>query len=121
MILVPVDCVLLRAHHLRWPPPAALNDLGAAADTQAPAPSQYRGTPRWPSPPPRPTWPPPSTSGRSAAQSWDFAAAIGPDDAPVTIDCHVQVADLTTLVPVPGSVTLTGAATEVLDTFRERP
>jgi hypothetical protein len=120
VILVPVICALFGLIIFGGRRQATLNDLGAAAQTGARTISAARD--------PQAA----VTSAQSDAAAtlelgsircttWDFAAAIGPDDVTVTIACQVQVADLTTLLPVPGNMTLTATATEVLDTFRERP
>jgi len=120
VILVPVICALFGLIIFGGRRQAALNDVGAAAQTGARTISVARD----------PEAAVVTAQADAAATldlgsvrcaSWHFVAAIGPDDVTVTIDCHVQVADLTTLLPVPGNVTLTGTATEVLDTFRERP
>ena len=118
VVLVPVVFALFGLLIFGGRRQAALNDLGAAAQTGARTISVARDP----------------QAAVTAAQadaastldlgsvhcaSWDFDAAIGPDEVTVTIACQVQVADLTTVLPVPGSVTLTGTATEVLDTFRE--
>ena len=56
--------------------------------------------------------------GQSACQSMDFAPVITDAQVTVTISCSVKASDLI-LLPVPGSQTITGTATEVRDQFRE--
>jgi hypothetical protein len=49
----------------------------------------------------------------------DFAAVVAADRVDVTVTCRVQVADLTVVLPLPGTVPLQAQASEVLDRFRE--
>ncbi len=99
---------------------AAINDLGAAAQTGARTISIARD--------------PQAAVGAAQAAadatlevgsvrcaSSTFAAEVGVEEVTVTVACQVALADLTTVLPLPGTVTLTASATEVIDTWRERP
>lgn len=59
-------------------------------------------------------------TGSVRCRTLQFDAAIGADQVTVTVGCQVDATDLTSVLPVPGSVTLTGHATEVFDRWRER-
>jgi hypothetical protein len=57
--------------------------------------------------------------GQAACEWMGFAPDISETEVTVTISCTVDVSDLI-LLPVPGSQTITGTATEVRDRFREQ-
>jgi Flp pilus assembly protein TadG len=56
--------------------------------------------------------------GQAACTSMDFVPVITDTQVTVTISCSADASDLI-LLPVPGSQTITGTATEVRDQFRE--
>jgi Flp pilus assembly protein TadG len=57
--------------------------------------------------------------GQAACQSMTFAPTITATEVTVTISCTVDVSDLI-LLPVPGTQTITGSASEVRDQFHEQ-
>lgn len=57
--------------------------------------------------------------GSPACRTMTFTPAISEEWVTVTVGCVVDLDDAAVL-PVPGSMTVTGTATEIIDTHRER-
>jgi Flp pilus assembly protein TadG len=120
VILVPVIFALFGVLIFGGRRQAVTNDLGAAAQTGARTISIARE--------------PQAAVGAAHAAadatlevgsvrcaSSTFAAEVGVEEVTVTVACAVALADLTTVLPLPGTVTLTASATEVIDIWSERP
>jgi Flp pilus assembly protein TadG len=118
VILVPVIFALLGLIVFAGRRQASLNDVSAAAQTAARTISISRD--------------PEAAKAQAEADaaailqvgsarctSMDFAAVVAAGRVDVTVTCQVQVADLTVVLPLPGSVPLQAQASEVLDRFRE--
>lgn len=59
-------------------------------------------------------------AGSPTCRSMSFTPTIGTDRVAVTISCTVDLQEAAVL-PVPGSMTVSASATEVVDTHREGP
>ena len=59
-------------------------------------------------------------AGSPTCRSMSFSLTIGTERVAVTISCTVDLQEAAVL-PVPGSMTVTASATEVIDTYREGP
>ena len=57
-------------------------------------------------------------AGSAGCRDFSLNADIGTDSVTVTVSCVADLQDAA-LLPVPGSVTLTGTATEPIDQYRE--
>jgi Flp pilus assembly protein TadG len=59
-------------------------------------------------------------AGSPTCRSMSFSPTIGTESVAVTISCTVDLQEAAVL-PVPGSMTVTASATEIIDTYREGP
>lgn len=57
--------------------------------------------------------------GAPSCRTLDFAADISADEVTVTLNCHVDL-QAAAVLPVPGSMTVSATATEIIDQYRER-
>ena len=58
-------------------------------------------------------------SGAPTCRTLDFTADITGAEVTVTLSCHVDL-QAAAVLPVPGSMTVSATATEVIDQYRER-
>lgn len=56
--------------------------------------------------------------GSASCRTMSFDAVIGDTQIDVTVACHAELQDAAVL-PVPGSMSITGSATELRDAYRE--